>query len=314
MSCYVLDSWSAGRDLVTVHGMRTRTAAPSEVMVDFRTQSWKDVADRVERCLGVRLDRESAVVKRRSVGSRTDRDTWVRIEARPCSKLTGQGVVWRADETELVIVPPIKPGGVLSVDPGLSRAWWATLGGSLGALAAQAMTRVATPHTVPISRDLATLGHRSEARHAATLAQRHMDTAGRDEPGRFGFDRAELHQHLAEAFLCLGDTSVARVHADRSLELKRPGSGGWAAATVILARVHAAERSTAEATALANSVLDTVLPALLRETTRRRLRALDVDLLSERQPGQASRDLHDRLLTLPAHIPARRASPEPNGQ
>ncbi|MGH3806195.1 MAG: hypothetical protein ACRDRU_06090, partial [Pseudonocardiaceae bacterium] len=82
--------------------MRTRTAAPSEVMVDFRTQSWKDVADRVERCLGVRLDRESAVVKRRSVGSRTDRDTWVRIEARPCSKLTGQGVVWRADETELV--------------------------------------------------------------------------------------------------------------------------------------------------------------------------------------------------------------------
>ncbi|MGH3868063.1 MAG: hypothetical protein ACRDQ4_18455 [Pseudonocardiaceae bacterium] len=105
-------------------------------------------------------------------------------------------------------------------------------------------------------RALATLGHRSEARHAATLAQRHMDTADRDEPGRFGFDRAELHQHLAEAFLSLGDISAARVHADRSLELKSPGSGGWAAATVILARAHAAEHSTAEATALANSVLD----------------------------------------------------------
>ncbi len=115
-------------------------------------------------------------------------------------------------------------------------------------------------------RALATLGHHDDARRAAALAQRHMDIAGRDEPGRFGFDHAELHQHLAEA------------------------------------------------TALANSVLDTVPPASLRETTRRRLTALDADLLSERRPGQASRDLHDRLQTLPAHIPAQHTSPEPNGQ
>jgi hypothetical protein len=163
-------------------------------------------------------------------------------------------------------------------------------------------------------RALAALGHRDDARRAATLAQRHMDTAGRDEPGRFGFDHAELNQHLAEAFLRLGDTNVARLHADRSLDLKSPGSGGWAAATVILARTHAAEHRTAEATALATSVLDTVSPALLRETTRRRLTALDADLLSERWPGQAARDLHDRLQTLPVHIPAQRTSPEPNGQ
>jgi hypothetical protein len=105
------------------------------------------------------------------------------------------------------------------------------------------------------------------------------------------------------------------LHAGRSLELKTTGSGGgWAAATVILARAHAAEHSTADATALAKSVLDTVPPALLRETTRRRLTALNADLLSERRPGQASRDLHDRLQTLPAHIPAQRTSPEPNGQ
>jgi hypothetical protein len=109
-------------------------------------------------------------------------------------------------------------------------------------------------------RALATLGHRHDARRAATLAQRHMDTVGLDEPGRFGFDHSELHQHLAEAFLRLGDTNVARLHAGRSLELKSPGSGGWAAATVILARAHAAEHSTAEAAALANSVLDTVPP------------------------------------------------------
>ncbi|HEX2290024.1 MAG TPA: hypothetical protein VHH53_07500, partial [Pseudonocardiaceae bacterium] len=163
-------------------------------------------------------------------------------------------------------------------------------------------------------RALATLGYRDDARRAATVAQRHMDTAGRDEPGRFVFDHAELNQHLAEAFLRLGDTSAARLHAGRSLELKTTGSGGWAAATVILARAHAAEHSTADATALAKSVLDTVPPALLRETTRRRLTALNADLLSERRSGQASRDLHDRLQTLPAHIPAQRTSPEPNGQ
>jgi hypothetical protein len=146
-----------------------------------------EVVDRVERCLGVRLDREAAMVKRRSVGARTDRDTWVRIEARPFSRLTGQGsgvegaarlpgvvakpewyqglawqvpeqcVLWRADEMELVTVPPIKPGGVLSVDPGLAQGWWATLGASLGALAAQATIRVATPHTVPISQQRVTL-------------------------------------------------------------------------------------------------------------------------------------------------------------
>jgi hypothetical protein len=144
------------------------------------------VVDRVERCLGVRLDREAAVVKRRSVGARTDRGTWIRIEARPFSKLTGQGsgvesaadlpravakpawyqalswqvpeqgVLWRADETELVTAPPIKPGGILRSDPGLASAWWATLGTSLAALAAQTTTRVATPHTVPISQERVT--------------------------------------------------------------------------------------------------------------------------------------------------------------
>jgi hypothetical protein len=30
-----------------------------------------------------------------------------------------------------------------------------------------------------------------------------------DEPGRFGFDHTELHQHLAEAFLQLGDTRLS---------------------------------------------------------------------------------------------------------
>jgi hypothetical protein len=132
--------------------------------------------------------------------------------------------------------------------------------------------------------------------------------------GRFGFDRAELNQHLAEAFLHLRDTRAARFHAGHSIELKNPGSGGWAAATVILARAYAAEHNTADAVALAADVLDTVPAASLRETTRRRLIALDADLLNERQPSHASRGLHDRLQTLPAHTPAQHISPEPNGR
>lgn len=154
--------------------------------MDFRTQSCDDVIADVERRLGVLLDRESAVVKRRSVGARTDRGTWVRLAARPLSALVEQGggvecaatlptavakprwyrglswqarehgLLWRADETELVTACPVKPGGVLCTDPGLTQAWWATMRRSLGALAAHGTVRVATPHTVPICQQRVT--------------------------------------------------------------------------------------------------------------------------------------------------------------
>lgn len=186
-------------------------------------------------------------------------------------------------------------------------------------LACQAQDYADTPlHQAQITawcelRALAALGRGSDARQAATRAQHRMDVADGDEPGRFGFDRPELHQHLAEAALQLGDTITARGHAEHAITLKTPGSGGWAAATVILARTHAAEHAVADATALAGSVLDAVPAEHLRETTRRRLAALDADLRQEPQPAQASLQFHDRLATLPAHIPAQRTSPEPNG-
>ncbi|SDX99793.1 hypothetical protein SAMN05216215_101892 [Saccharopolyspora shandongensis] len=161
-------------------------------------------------------------------------------------------------------------------------------------------------------RALAALGRRSDAEHAATRAQHHMDAAD-DEPGRMGFDRAELHQHLAESALRLDDTPSARHHAATAISLKSTSSGGWAAATVILARAHAAEHNPADATALATTVLDTVSPAHLRETTRRRLAALDADLHTEHSPAATSRELRERLRALPAHTPAPRTSPEPNG-
>ena len=57
-------------------------SAPSARAFDLRIERGNDVLERVERSLRVRLDRNSVVRKRRSVGARTHRDTWVRIEWR----------------------------------------------------------------------------------------------------------------------------------------------------------------------------------------------------------------------------------------
>jgi hypothetical protein len=118
--------------------------------------------------------------KRRTIGFRSDRDTWVRIEARPVDKITGQGWNgiecsalldgvarpewfqsvswrdgdwgWRADETELITASPIHATGILTVEPDLSERWWATLTSSLSALARHTTTRVATPGMQPITQ------------------------------------------------------------------------------------------------------------------------------------------------------------------
>jgi hypothetical protein len=152
-------------------------------VADLRADPRDDVLHRVEKALDVQLDRAGEVRKRRSIGTTTDRGTWVRIEMRRLEKMTGQGfngpeaaavltgiakpawhasiawaepetgLMWRADETDLVPDAPIKPGGILAVDPQLSPAWWSTLGASLDALAAADTTRVATLHTTPITQD-----------------------------------------------------------------------------------------------------------------------------------------------------------------
>ncbi len=158
-------------------------AAPAAAP-DLRADPHEDVLERVEGGLRVRLDRETCVRKRRSVGAATDRGTWVRVEVRTMAKveLGGQGfhgvqaaaalrgvakpawhaalswydpehaLMWRADETDRVTASPIKPGGILTVDPGLSEGWWATLNASLDALAVASTTRVATLHTTPMTQ------------------------------------------------------------------------------------------------------------------------------------------------------------------
>ncbi|MFF4258425.1 hypothetical protein ACFY1L_45280 [Streptomyces sp. NPDC001663] len=153
--------------------------------VDLRVQPVDGVLDRVEGSLQVRLLTGTLVRKRRSVGARTNRDTWVRIERRLFDKIPDQGwngtesaarlegiaqpewrgcvvwrdtdepVMWRADETELLPGAPVG-NAILSEAPELPDTWWEALNASLDALAAQDTCRVATPDTVTITQALVT--------------------------------------------------------------------------------------------------------------------------------------------------------------
>jgi transcriptional regulator with XRE-family HTH domain len=161
-------------------------------------------------------------------------------------------------------------------------------------------------------RPLARMGRRYEARDAAARAQRHMEAATEDH-GRFGFDRAQLHLHLAEAALDLGEAADGRRHATASQDLKATGSGGWAAATAVLARAAAGRRDAVEAVGLGCAVLDAVPADHLRETTRRRLWELHAELSSADPTGPVG-ELGDRLQALAPHVPPARSSPEINGR
>ncbi|TDQ45383.1 hypothetical protein EV190_1325 [Actinorugispora endophytica] len=150
-------------------------------------------------------------------------------------------------------------------------------------LADQAAQHAHTPlHRAQITawcrlRPLAALGRTEELATATTQARHHMDAA-QERPGRFGFDQAEFHLHLAEAHLSAGNPAAAAAHAQTSLAHKRAGSPGWAAATVVHARAHAAQRQGQDAVAVASSALEAIPAGQLRATTRGRLTALVRDL------------------------------------
>ena len=150
--------------------------------LDLRKQSCDDVIARVQRVLGTQFDNATEVRKRRSIGFRTDRGTWVRIEVRTLERMSFQGgngiesasilsgvampewcqcvswmdrdqsLVWRADETEFVTSASIKPAGTLATDPGLPNSWWITFNASLDALAKHSTSRVATPTLIPMTQ------------------------------------------------------------------------------------------------------------------------------------------------------------------
>ncbi|GGS29661.1 hypothetical protein Snoj_26150 [Streptomyces nojiriensis] len=156
---------------------------PVAAQVDLRRQPVDDVLERVEAALQVELDRQALVRKRRSLGGRTERGTWVRIERRGFERIGAQGwngteaaavlqgvampewyqgvawrepgepVMWRADELELIASPSVGKAALVLEDPGLPDAWWEALNASLDALAAQRTPRIATPDTATITQE-----------------------------------------------------------------------------------------------------------------------------------------------------------------
>jgi hypothetical protein len=157
----------------------------SGASVDLRVESVEDVLERVEKILQLRLDQGSVVRKRRSVGARSDRKSWVRVERRGLDRIGTQGwngtecaaaldgiakpawcasiawwdesgvAMWRADETTLLPGAPVG-SSVLAADPQLPEAWWRALNTSLDALASQHTSRVATPDTVLVTQPVVT--------------------------------------------------------------------------------------------------------------------------------------------------------------
>ncbi|WP_344660716.1 hypothetical protein [Catenulispora subtropica] len=161
---------------------------PAAQKYDLRHTDVRDVLDQVERILDLRLDPETMVRKRRTIGAASGTGTWVRIELRGVERMagpvTGQGwgveaalaitgvprphwfrgaswcgeplrpnTVWRVDEIEY-----ITDGQPLRADHGqfpaaetLPGAWWDALSKSLATLAATDTSRLATPDTQPVT-------------------------------------------------------------------------------------------------------------------------------------------------------------------
>ncbi|GAB3873901.1 hypothetical protein GCM10029964_014960 [Kibdelosporangium lantanae] len=156
--------------------------------LDLRKSDASPVIKRVSNALDVQFDLTTRVDKRRSIGARTSRGTWVRIEVRSLAKIIAQGqpangmeaaellhgiakpawlaavswrdtvgddeVMWRADEVEFVSQSPVRSRGSLREDPDLSDAWWTEFNTSLDNLMSQRSTRIATPDTEVITQEL----------------------------------------------------------------------------------------------------------------------------------------------------------------
>lgn len=149
--------------------------------LDLRKVSCDDIIARAQTALQTSFDIDTEVRKRRSLGFRAGRGTWVRIEVRSLDRIDGQGwgiecaamltgvampawyqgvswidhergVMWRADETECVSDQAVKLGGTLTAAPDLSESWWSTFSASMTTLAAHTTTRTATPHLQPITQ------------------------------------------------------------------------------------------------------------------------------------------------------------------
>ncbi|MFM9368758.1 hypothetical protein [Streptomyces sp. Da 82-17] len=163
----------------------TRPPSPTRA-ADLRVDPVDAVLRRAGAALGAKLDRSSVVRKRRTVGARTDRGTWVRVERRGLDRIGAQGwngtecaallkgvsqpewhgcvvwqdpdepVMWRADETSLLPAPPIGTAVLGEAPTCLTDVWWRALNATLDALAGQTTRRIATPDTATITQAVVT--------------------------------------------------------------------------------------------------------------------------------------------------------------
>ncbi|MFD0850857.1 hypothetical protein ACFQ07_01305 [Actinomadura adrarensis] len=154
--------------------------------------------------------------------------------------------------------------------------------------------------------------NRGDVGRVSAQAQDAMAAADGELPGRFGFDRAELELHLAEASLLAGDHGLARRYASDSLGHIPHGRPGWAAAQLVMARGEAGRNRSDDAAALAMEVLDVIPPNNLRANSRERLTVLTGDLAAVDTP--AVRELRERVVTFPPLAPVDHRSAEPNGR
>ncbi|WP_432105972.1 Twin-arginine translocation pathway signal [Streptomyces sp. bgisy091] len=127
------------------------------------------------------------------------------------------------------------------------------------------------------------------------LAELEADPSG-TAPGRFGFDEPELALHQAEAHLALGRHQQARARAEVSAASCPDGTGGWTAATLVLAQAEAVD-APQDATQRALHVLAHVPAARLRSTARTRLNDLARVL-----PAGPGAELTEQLRGLPTAI------------
>ena len=152
------------------------TRLPASQRLDLRTVPVHDVLSRVQSALQLAMTGET-VLKRRSIGFRSDRGTWVRVECRGLERADGQGwgleaarsivgvpipawcagvswldlqreVLWRADETALIDEAPI---GRANRAISLPESWWRAFSLAMDQLAGHVTTRVATPDCAPIT-------------------------------------------------------------------------------------------------------------------------------------------------------------------
>jgi hypothetical protein len=232
------------------------TELPAAQRLDLRKVAIDDVLFRVEKSLQLTMSTEGVVKKRRSIGFRSDRDTWVRVECRGLERFDGQGwgleaaqilhgvpvprwhagiswrdderkVLWRADETQLIDQSPV---GRATNAHRLPDGWWESFNDAMDELAGQNTSRVATPDCVPISAERVEATIRKVFPECAELSVGEWSTAHADlnwanltGPTLWILDWEDFGsapRGLDAANLWAGSLTVPHV-ADKILELRR---------------------------------------------------------------------------------------------